>query len=107
MGSRWQDAGLCFYLARSQSGKLRIADAATGAVRDVFTETVPTFFESGYEHVNWRYLSKRNEILWFSQRENWGNLYLYDAGTGKLKHAVTEGDWNVDEVLQWTRRPAT
>ena len=78
---------------------VRIADAKTGAVRDVFTETVPTFFESGYEHVNWRYLSKRNEILWFSQRENWGNLYLYDAGTGKLKHAVTQGAWNVDEVL--------
>jgi dipeptidyl-peptidase 4 len=78
---------------------VRIADAATGAVRDVFSETAPTFFDSGYDHVNWRYLSKRNEILWFSQRENWGNLYLYDAGTGKLKHAVTQGDWNVDEVL--------
>ena len=78
---------------------VRIADASTGAVRDVFSETAPTFFDSGYEHVNWRYLSKRNEILWFSQRKNWGNLYLYDAGTGKLKHAVTEGDWNVDEVL--------
>jgi dipeptidyl-peptidase 4 len=78
---------------------VRMADVATGNVRDVFTETVPTFFESGYSHVNWRYLSQRNEILWFSQRNNWGNLYLYDAGTGKLKHAVTQGDWNVDEVL--------
>ncbi len=77
---------------------VRIADA-TGAVRDVFSETAPTFFQSGYEHVNWRYLSARNEILWFSQRENWGNLYLYDAGTGKLKHAITQGDWNVDEIL--------
>jgi dipeptidyl-peptidase 4 len=78
---------------------VRIAEVATGAVRDVFTETVPTFFESGYSSVNWRYLSKRNEILWFSQRSNWGNLYLYDAGTGQLKHAVTQGDWNVDEIL--------
>jgi dipeptidyl-peptidase 4 len=78
---------------------VRMADVVTGEVRDVFAETVPTFFESGYQHVNWRYLSQRNEILWFSQRNNWGNLYLYDAGTGKLKHAVTEGDWNVDEVL--------
>ncbi len=78
---------------------VRMADVATGDVRDVFTETVPTFFESGYSHVNWRYLSQRNEILWFSQRNNWGNLYLYDAGTGKLKHAVTQGDWNVDQVL--------
>ena len=78
---------------------VRIAEVATGTVRDVFTETVPTFFESGYSTVNWRYLSKRNEILWFSQRSNWGNLYLYDAETGQLKHAVTQGDWNVDEIL--------
>jgi dipeptidyl-peptidase 4 len=96
------DAKTLAFVSTSRDHKvenMRIADAATGAVRDVFTETAPTFFESGYKHVNWRYLSRRNEILWFSQRENWGNLYLYDAGTGKLKHAVTEGAWNVDEVL--------
>jgi dipeptidyl-peptidase-4 len=100
---QWADDGKTLaFVSTSRDHKvenMRIADVATGAVRDVFTETVPTFFESGYKHVNWRYLSKRNEILWFSQRENWGNLYLYDAGTGKLKHAVTEGSWNVDQVL--------
>jgi dipeptidyl-peptidase 4 len=100
---QWADDGKTLaFVSTSRDHKVetvRIADVATGAVRDVFTETVPTFFDSGYEHVNWRYLSKRNEILWFSQRKNWGNLYLYDAATGKLKHAVTEGDWNVDEVL--------
>jgi dipeptidyl aminopeptidase/acylaminoacyl peptidase len=107
-GGPWEDvqwaddAKTLAFVSTSRDHKvenMRIADAATGAVRDVFNETVPTFFESGYKHANWRYLSKRNEILWFSQRQNWGNLYLYDAATGKLKHAVTEGDWNVDEVL--------
>ena len=78
---------------------VRIADATTGKVRDVFSEHAATFFESGYDAVNWRYLSDRNEILWFSQRSNWGNLYLYDATTGKLKHAVTHGDWNVADIL--------
>ena len=100
---QWADDGKTLaFVSTSRDHKvenMRIADVATGAVREVFTETVLTFFESGYKHVNWRYLSKRNEILWFSQRENWGNLYLYDAATGKLKHAVTEGAWNVDEVL--------
>jgi dipeptidyl-peptidase 4 len=105
---RWEDvqwagdAKTLAFVSTSRDHKvenMRIADVATGMVRDVFTETVPTFFESGYKHANWRYLSKRNEILWFSERENWGNLYLYDASTGKLKHAVTEGAWNVDEVL--------
>jgi dipeptidyl aminopeptidase/acylaminoacyl peptidase len=101
---QWADDGKTLaFVSTSRDHKvetLRIADVGTGAVRDVFTETVPTFFESGYQHVNWRYLSRRNEILWFSQRENWGNLYLYDAATGKLKHPVTEGAWNVDEVLR-------
>jgi hypothetical protein len=72
------DAKTLAFVSTSRDHKvanMRIADVATGAVRDVFTEAVPTFFESGYEHVNWRYLSKRNEVLWFSQRENWGNLY--------------------------------
>ena len=100
---QWADDGKTLaFVSISRDHKvenMRIADVATGGVREVFTETVLTFFESGYKHVNWRYLSKRNEILWFSQRENWGNLYLYDAATGKLKHAVTEGAWNVDEVL--------
>ena len=82
-----------------KSALVRIADVKTGDVRDVFSETVPTFFESGYGRPNWRYLSKRNQILWFSQRKNWGNLYLYDAASGALKHPVTQGDWNVDDVL--------
>ncbi len=79
---------------------LMIADVSTGNVRPVMNETVPDFFESGNGRVNWRYLSKRNEILWFSERSNWGHLYLYDAGTGALKHAVTAGDWNVTQVLR-------
>ncbi len=78
---------------------VRIATASTGAVRDVFEERVATFFDSGYSRVNWRYLSKRDEILWFSQRGNWGNLYLYSAKTGKLLHPVTAGNWNVGTVL--------
>jgi dipeptidyl aminopeptidase/acylaminoacyl peptidase len=79
---------------------LRIADVETGAVRTVFDEKVKTWFESGNGAVNWRYLPASNEILWFSERNNWGNLYLYDAASGNLKHAVTTGEGNVTEVLR-------
>lgn len=78
--------------------KVRMADAETGAVREIFEETVPTYFESGWDAVNWRYLSKTNEILWFSERDNWGHLYLYDAATGKLKNQVTKGNWVVTNL---------
>ncbi len=78
----------------------RIADAKTGKVRTAFEEVVPTYYESGNGAVNWRYLPKTHEAIWFSERNNWGNLYLYDLDTGKLKHAVTTGEGNVTEVLK-------
>jgi dipeptidyl-peptidase-4 len=79
---------------------LRIADTDTGAVRDVYEEKVPTYYESGNGRVNWRYLPASNEFLWFSERDNWGHLYLYDLETGKLKNQVTSGEWNVTQLLR-------
>ncbi|MGI9625853.1 MAG: DPP IV N-terminal domain-containing protein [Longimicrobiales bacterium] len=74
---------------------LRIADPETGAVRDVLSERVETFYESGYNQSNWRVLHDRGEVLWYSARSNWGHLYLYDLETGALKREVTSGEWNV------------
>ncbi len=51
---------------------LRIADAATGEIRDVLDESVPTFFESGNGRVNWKYLPASNEIIWFSENVELG-----------------------------------
>ncbi|MBC7616704.1 MAG: DPP IV N-terminal domain-containing protein [Pedobacter sp.] len=80
--------------------KFRIANATTGAVREVFEEVVKTQFESGRGAINWRYLPKSNEILWYSERDNWGHLYLYDATTGKLKNQITKGEWVVTRLLK-------
>ena len=79
---------------------VRIADAATGDVREVMTESAPKFFESGNDKVNWKYLSKTNELLWFSEKSGWGHMYLFDMATGKEKNQITHGDWNVTQVLQ-------
>ena len=78
---------------------LRIADAATGEVRTVYHEHVPTYFESGNGKVNWHYLPGSGEFLWFSERSDWGHLYLYGLD-GQLKHAVTGGEGNVTQVLR-------
>ena len=80
--------------------KFRIANANTGAVREAFEETVPTQYESGQGAINWRYLPKTNEIIWYSERDNWGHLYLYDAKTGKLKNQITKGDLVVTQLLK-------
>jgi dipeptidyl aminopeptidase/acylaminoacyl peptidase len=84
---------------------LRVADAATGDVREAMSETAATYFESGNGgeggtgSVNWRFLARSNEVLWYSERDGWGQMYLYDLTTGKLKNQITHGDGNVSEVM--------
>jgi len=108
-GGRWADVewspdgSELYFLSTSRDHKqerLRVADAATGAVRDILEETVETFFESGFGRVNWHAFPKSNEVLWFSQRDDWGHLYLYDLTTGRLRQQITRGAWNVLQVLR-------
>jgi dipeptidyl aminopeptidase/acylaminoacyl peptidase len=80
--------------------QLKVADTATGMVRQVMEESVKTFFESGNGHVNWHYMPASNEFLWFSEKDNWGHLYLHDLTNGKLKNQVTTGEGNVTRVLR-------
>jgi dipeptidyl aminopeptidase/acylaminoacyl peptidase len=80
--------------------QLRIADAATGAVRDVLDETAATQFESGQGRVNWHYLPASNEVIWYSERDGWSHLYLYDLATGRLKNQITSGEWTVTQLLR-------
>ena len=88
-----------------KDAKLRIADAATGVVREVLEEQAATYYESdisqsNFGAVNWRYLPAKNELIWYSARDDWAHLYLYDLTTGKLKHRITAGPWNVIQVLK-------
>lgn len=84
-----------------KSATLRVADVASGKVRDVYTETVATQYQSAptLSSVNWRYLPERNAFLWFSQKSDWGHLYLHDLGTGKALRQLTSGSWNVTKIL--------
>ncbi|MBV8205604.1 MAG: DPP IV N-terminal domain-containing protein, partial [Acidobacteria bacterium] len=79
---------------------LKVADAATGDVRDVLEEEVSTYYESGQAGINWRYLPESGEIIWFSERDDWGQLYLYDLATGRLKNQITRGEGNVTNILK-------
>jgi len=79
--------------------RLRIADAATGVVTEIMEESVQTQYESGRGAVNWRYLPASREFIWYSERDDWGHLYLYDD-KGKLKNQITKGNFVVNRVLR-------
>ena len=82
-----------------KEAKIRMANCETGEVKDIFAENVDTQYESGQDAISWRYLSPTNEIIWYSERSDWGHLYLYDATTGQLKNQITSGNYVVRDVL--------
>ena len=97
------DASQLAFISSSRDHKratLRVADAATGKVRDVIDERVATYFEGGDNRPNWRFLPASNEVIWFSERNNWGQLFLYDLATGRLKNPITTGEGNVSTTLR-------
>ena len=106
----YPDASKLAFVSSSRDHKvatLRVADAVTGDVRDVLREEVKTQFESGDNVPNWRILPASNEVLWFSERDDWGQLYLYDLTTGALKRQVTTGVGNVVSVVRLDEKTRT
>ena len=57
--------------------------------------------------MNWHVLPASNEVIWFSERDNWGQLYLYDLTTGQLKHQITTGEGNVTQLVRIDEKTRT
>jgi dipeptidyl aminopeptidase/acylaminoacyl peptidase len=94
------DASQLAFVSVSRDHKqavLRVADARTGGVRDVLAETVATHYES---RAQWQVLWGSNEVIWYSERDNWGHLYLYDLNTGQLENQITTGPGPVQQILK-------
>lgn len=88
-----------------KSAWVRVANARTGAVRTLFEERMPT--QIGNASMNeslWRVLPASNELIWWSERDNWTHLYLYDLTTGRLKNRITSGEGNVVEIVRIDER---
>ncbi len=101
----WSRDGRAVYLiARSRFAKsmsLQSIDPATGNARELIAETGKTFVESA--DLGQRpmvHVLRNGDVLWFSERDGHGHLYLYDGATGALKRALTSGDWNIRNLLR-------
>ena len=63
-------------------------DAETGALTVLFSEETWPYFNNEYSRLS--VLNEGNDIIWWSERSGWGQLYLYD-GKGTLKNQITNG----------------
>ena len=65
-----------------------LVNAETGAVSVLFSEETWPYFNGEYTRLS--VLNEGNDIIWWSERTGWGQLYLYD-GKGNLKNQITNG----------------
>ncbi|HEU4553615.1 MAG TPA: DPP IV N-terminal domain-containing protein [Chitinophaga sp.] len=106
----WRKDSRAFTFEYNQRGhqvyRVLEADAATGRVRALITETSPTFID--YSSKKYRYdVNDGKEIIWASERDGWNHLYLYDGKTGQVKHPVTKGSWVVRSVVKVDEKERT
>jgi dipeptidyl-peptidase-4 len=87
----------------SRQADLIRLDLASGASRIVLNEKAV----SGYMDLNpiiigtpnVRTMAGSASVIWFSERDGWGHLYLHDAVTGTLKNRITSGEWLVRDIV--------
>ena len=97
------DSRRLFLYARARyykTARLYEVDGATGRARTVIEETGKTFVEAA--SIGQRpmvYTLANGKIIWFSERDGRGHLYLYDGASGRLERQLTSGAWSVRGVL--------
>ncbi len=73
------------------------ADLRTGQVRTVIDEELHPNVTPTSAQV--RILGQGQEIIWWSDRDGWGQFYLYD-GTGRLKSRITTGGFCARSIVR-------
>jgi dipeptidyl aminopeptidase/acylaminoacyl peptidase len=100
----WQPDSKAFSFLYNQRGhqvlRLVSIDAATGAPRRIVEERSATFIHYSSNSSHQQILDASAEVIWSSERTGWNHLYLYDLATGRLKNAITSGEWVVRDVTK-------
>lgn len=77
-------------------------DAITGSwEKTLFEETNDRYVEP--ERGPWFLSNKTYHFIWFSERDGFDHLYLYD-GEGKLIKQLTSGSWVVKQIIGYSER---
>ena len=96
--SIWMGDNDGFYMIRrsrdlKRTDLLRV-NVAEDSARTVVHETLNTYVETR----NPRFIGGGKELIWWSERNGWAQLYLYGAD-GTLKRQITNGAYHVEDVL--------
>jgi len=102
---KWTDDGAHLFFTYGDRGprhvRLMEADAETGHVTPIVADSSRTYVELNLESggaPNWIPVEGGARIVWFSERDGWGHLYLIGA-KGEVISQITPGPWTVGDLL--------
>lgn len=117
LARRWawwaEDGSAVYYLGATRDGKtlrLHRFDPASGVVRTVLGESGATRVDPvqfPMEPPLVEVLEATGEVLWYSQRDGWGHLYLHGLDDGEPRVQLTSGQWAVRQILHVDQRRRT
>src|SRR5467141_599076 len=85
-----------YFTSRSRDFRhvnMEVADSATGKAQKLIEESSNVWMSQKPV----RLVENGKELLWWSERDGWGHVYLYD-GQGKLKNQITSGEYMTDQI---------
>jgi dipeptidyl aminopeptidase/acylaminoacyl peptidase len=100
-----KDGGGIFIITNGRGDKnLKLIEvlADTGEAKLLLEEKGGTHLDLNLDLAappNVRDINNGEEIIWFSEREGWAHLYLFDGKSGALKNRVTAGIIAVRDIL--------
>ena len=103
-GLWWSADSETIYFLRQSRGYFRIdlfiIDPATGDARSAISEESGTGIDPSVWRgaSNLRIFADGARAVWYSQRDGWGHLYLYDTENDSLIRQLTSGNYEVSNV---------
>ena len=69
-------------------------DVASDSAKVIIPERSNTYIETKTPF----FIKDGKQLIWWSERNGWANLYLYDSD-GTLVRKITDGAFHVDNVM--------
>jgi len=100
----WSNDSATVYVIPREEGQKKVQllamDANNGETHAVIEEHGKTYLEiGGYAVTRAVRTLSDGRVIWYSERDDWGHLYLYDRH-GKLIRQITSGPWKVWEIVR-------
>ncbi len=96
--AKWLGDDKCFYINRQSRDQKRMdicrVDLGSDSTKTVISERMNTYVEAR----PLRTVNGGQQLIHWSERNGWANLYMYNAD-GSFSHAIVEGAFHVDKVL--------